>query len=159
MQAFSGGTNSSNRDSRRLHVVLLAFVAASAVTTAACGQANSATAGTSSEPTATASSCAPLGGGRCAGPEAVTDAIVGQLSADSAGTTISGRFQCGGELTASETSSHVVLTYVASAVTAGGMACAVVPLSVQLKAPLGSRTLIDGVSGGQLDVAPGSASS
>jgi hypothetical protein len=74
-----------------------------------------------------------------------------QLSSD--GRTISGRFQCGGRLEASETARQVLLTYVASAVGPGAMACALVPLSVHLPTAVGSRTVIDGVSGQHLRVA------
>lgn len=124
----------------------------------ACSQVGSSTGGVSPGSPTGAASCTPPGGGRCAGPEPVGRWLVDQLGVDATGTVISGRFQCGGALEASETSSRVLLTYIASAVGFGGMACMLVPLSVQLTSPLGDRAVIDGVTGEHLDVATSTAS-
>jgi hypothetical protein len=101
-----------------------------------------------------ASACVPSAGGRCAGPEPVSRALDGQLSLDLSGQRLSGRFACGGELTAEEGSTRVVLTYIASAVGAGGMACAIANVSVELMAPLGTRSLVDATDGATLTVGP-----
>lgn len=91
--------------------------------------------------------CVAPAGGRCPVPEPVRTALVKNLLVSSDGRTISGRFRCGGRLDASQTPRRVVLTYHASRVRAGGMACAMVPLSVHLATPLGARVVVDGVSG------------
>jgi hypothetical protein len=61
-------------------------------------------------------------------------------------TVLSDTFACGGRLTADESSSRVVVTYVASAVGAGAMSCAAIVLRVRLAAPLAGRPVIDGVT-------------
>ena len=100
-----------------------------------------------------AAPCTPPPGGRCAGPEPVHVALYGgALAVSKDGRTIAGRFQCGGRLKAAETASRVTLTYIASRVGPGAMACALVPLSVRLDAPVGSRTVVDGVTGQHLHV-------
>ncbi len=101
-----------------------------------------------------ASACVPPGGGRCAGPEPVSQALDGLFSLDSSGQRLSGRFACGGELTAEESPTRVALTYIASAVGAGGMACAIASVSVDLMAPLGTRSLVDATDGSTLTVGP-----
>ena len=87
--------------------------------------------------------CSPPAGGRCAGPRPIGS---GQLVESRDGLTLSGRFLCGGRLGETETSSEVVVTYEASAVGAGAMSCANVPLSVTLTRALGNRTVLDGVT-------------
>ena|SRR5947209_51272 len=86
--------------------------------------------------------CSPPGGGRCGGPHALPD-----LHLDATDRGLHGTFLCGGTLSASETKSRVVVTYFASSVGAGGMACAMVPLAVHLHAPLGDRHVVDGATG------------
>lgn len=66
------------------------------------------------------------------------------------GRTITGRFQCGGHLEVDETDRTVTLTFIAASVARGAMACALVPLFAHLDAPIGSRTLVDGVNGQRL---------
>jgi hypothetical protein len=73
--------------------------------------------------------------------------LVGQLAVSADGRTVSGRFQCGGRLRAKESGHTVTITYVASAVRSGAMSCAMVALKVRLATPLGSRRVVDGVSG------------
>lgn len=94
--------------------------------------------------------CSPPVGGRCPGPEAVGDALISDLLLSKDGLTISGRFQCGGKLEVSEGPRRILLTYIASYVRQGGMACAMVPVSVHLDGPVGSRVVIDGVTGRRL---------
>jgi hypothetical protein len=53
---------------------------------------------------------------------------------------------CGGALHARETPHTVMLTWIASSVGAGGMACARVPLQARLSAPLGHRVVVDTVT-------------
>jgi hypothetical protein len=117
---------------------------------AMCVLALAGCASNSQESPPRASSCTPPAGGRCAGPEGVGAALVGDLSAGKDGRTIRGRFQCGGQLEASETPQRITVTYVASQVRAGAMLCALVPLSVHLAAPVGSRTVVDAVTGHRL---------
>lgn len=96
--------------------------------------------------------CSSGAGGRCGGPEPIREALFGQWTVDAGGRQVSGHFQCGGKLEAKETRTAVRLTYVASAVRAGAMACALIPLSVTLASPLGSRAVIDGVDGSTVEV-------
>jgi hypothetical protein len=88
-------------------------------------------------------SCTPQGGSRCAGPEQISV----PLTVSAGGRRLQGRFLCGGRLRVQETSSRVTVTYVASKVRPGGLMCAQVPLTARLQAPLGSRPVVDGVTG------------
>jgi hypothetical protein len=88
-------------------------------------------------------SCTPQGGSRCAGPEQISV----PLTVSAGGRRLQGRFLCGGRLRVQETSSRVTVTYVASKVRPGGLMCAQVPLAARLQAPLGSRPVVDGVTG------------
>lgn len=97
--------------------------------------------------------CVAQGGARCPGPAPVNSAIIGHLYlASRSQLTLFGDFQCGGHLRATESAHRVVITYVASRVRPGGMACAKVRLSVALDAPLKGRTVIDSVTGHRLPV-------
>jgi len=106
------------------------------------------------------SGCTPQGGGRCAGPEPIPPdlwqgtAHSGRLLEGPAvspdGRTIIAAVECGGRLVARESRDEVVVTYIASAVGAGGMSCAEVALTAYLRQPLGSRRLVDGVTGARL---------
>jgi hypothetical protein len=70
--------------------------------------------------------------------------------------TITGRFLCGGKLTATQTAREVTVTYVASSVGPGAMACALVPLSVHVAKPLTpAAKVVDGVTGQRLRVIAG----
>jgi len=91
--------------------------------------------------------CGQVGGGRCAGPTPISPGVV-SVAAD--GRTLMGAFACGGSLSASESQTQVRVTYTASAVQAGGLSCTSLILTVTLAAPLGSRTLVDGVNGASL---------
>lgn len=73
-----------------------------------------------------------------------------EVSAD--GRTLGIMTNCGGRLTASRTSTRVTVTYTASRVGPGAMACARVQLSAVLDAPLGSLPVYDSVSGERLGV-------
>lgn len=88
-----------------------------------------------------AASCTPPAGGRCPGPIAVPE-----LAIENSGRRLVGVFMCGGRLTGRETALAVFVTYVASAVGAGGMSCARVKLAVTLDQPLDNRRVIDTTS-------------
>lgn len=90
--------------------------------------------------------CRPPAGGRCAGPAPISTWLIGPLTLAADGRTVSGRFQCGGTLVATETSTRVTLTFVAGAVGAGALSCALVPLTVVLHTTLGNRIVVDGVT-------------
>jgi hypothetical protein len=66
------------------------------------------------------------------------------------GRTIIAVVECGGRLVARESRDEVVVTYIASAVEPGGMSCGIVALTAHLRQPLGSRRLVDGVTGARL---------
>jgi hypothetical protein len=59
---------------------------------------------------------------------------------------LSGTFMCGGQLVAKASTRLVTVTYVASAVSGGGMSCALVVLRVHLTAPVGTREVLDGAT-------------
>jgi hypothetical protein len=99
--------------------------------------------------------CRPPAGGRCAGPAPVPSWLYGPLALAADGRTISGRFQCGGRLAATETAAQVRLTFIASSVGTGGLSCALESLNVQLHGELGSRAVIDGVTHQALSVQRG----
>jgi hypothetical protein len=88
--------------------------------------------------------CTPPAGGRCPGPAPIPPV---QISADPTERQLSGVFMCGGELTASETSTRVTLVYTASAVSAGAGSCRSVTLDARLSSPIGGRSVIDGTTG------------
>jgi hypothetical protein len=105
------------------------------------------------------SGCTPLAGGRCAGPEPIplytwpgtprTPLYAGPaVSPD--GRTIIVIVPCGGRLAVHESQVEVLITWIASALGAGVMSCAEVTLTVHLRQPLGSRRLVDGVTGARL---------
>jgi hypothetical protein len=103
--------------------------------------------------------CAPPAGGRCAGPEPIPpDLWWGtHRTGLQAGPAVSrdGRaivviVSCGGRLVVHESQDEVLITWIVGAVGAGGMSCAEVALTAYLRQPLGSRRLVDGVTGAQL---------
>lgn len=127
-------------------------VAAAVGLAAGCGGASSGAGGPlqSASPTGTSATgttptptCTPAGGSRCPGPQPIS----GSLTVDASGRHLTGVFLCGGQLSARETADRVTVTYIASAVRRGGMACARVPLVVTLQQPLGNRTVVDGANG------------
>jgi hypothetical protein len=95
-------------------------------------------------------SCRAVAGGRCAGTEPVAGLIV---SAD--GRTLGETVNCGGRLTARETANRVIVTFTATAVGAGGMSCARVPLTVTLHAPLNRRSVVDSTCDAPVALTPG----
>ena len=93
------------------------------------------------------------GGARCPGPAPVDSALIGHLYLASRDQlSLFGDFQCGGRLRAEESGNRVLITYIASRVRPGGMACAKITLSVRLDAPLNGRTVVDSVTGDVLHV-------
>lgn len=62
---------------------------------------------------------------------------------------------CGGKISETQSGDRLLLTYKASAVRQGGLACGVFPLTLQLATPLGSTPVYDSVSGSRLAVTPG----
>ena len=88
------------------------------------------------------STCTPPAGGRCAGPLPVAE-----LAVEKSGRRLVGVFMCGGDFSARETTATVYVTYLASAVGAGGMSCARIKLAVLLTQPLGNRRVIDTTTG------------
>lgn len=125
-------------------LVLLATGACSSATSSGGATRTSTIPPPSSVPPTTP--CVPPAGGRCGGPAPVERWLVGPLLVSADGRTLAGRFQCGGRLSAREAPGQVTLTFVASSVGAGAMSCALVPVSVALRSPLGTRTLVDGVT-------------
>lgn len=87
--------------------------------------------------------CTPPAGGRCAADVAWSGPI--ELAPD--GRSLQGIVLCGGTLRASETAARVTITLHVGAVPAGAMSCARVPVQVTIADPLGTRTVVDGVSG------------
>ena len=92
--------------------------------------------------------CSPPAGGRCAADVAWSGPI--QVSAD--GRRLHGIVLCGGTLRATETSTRVSLTLHVAAVGAGAMSCARIDVAARLSQPLGSRTVVDQVSGRTIPV-------
>ena len=90
-----------------------------------------------------ADSCTPPAGGRCAADVAWPGSI--ELSAD--GRRLHGIVLCGGTLHASESADRVTIRLHVGALGPGMMSCARVDVGVRLAAPLGSRTVVDAVSG------------
>jgi hypothetical protein len=86
----------------------------------------------------------------CSGPQPIT----GPLWTDAAGRTISGRFMCGGALTADETATRIVLTFAQQIMAPGAMSCADPILTARLTQPLGTRAVIDATTGASLSIAP-----
>lgn len=117
----------------------------------AAGLASACDSGTPSASPPT-TSCQPPAGGRCAGPAPIASWLNGPLTLSADGRTISGRFICGGRLVTNETAVRVEVTLIAPAGGPGSMSCALVPLSVQLQAPLGGRAVVDGVTRQALNV-------
>src|SRR5581483_6805765 len=99
-----------------------------------------------------ATGCTPPAGGRCAGPAPISTWLHGPLTLSADGRTISGRFGCGGRLSADETPSTVTITFHASAVKTAGLSCAMIELQVRIRAVLGARVVKDGVTGEVLEV-------
>jgi hypothetical protein len=96
--------------------------------------------------------CGISAGGRCPGPEPVHQALLSDLLLSKDGHTLHGLFLCGGRLMVTEKARRVVLTYIGSHVRPGGMSCAMIRLSVHLTGALGSRAVIDGVTGKHLHI-------
>jgi hypothetical protein len=96
------------------------------------------------------SSCTPPAGGRCAADVAWPGPI--DLSPD--GRRLHGNVLCGGSLHATESGSRVVIRLHVGAMGPGTMACARVDVGVRLSEPLGSRTVVDAVSGSRVQVVP-----
>jgi hypothetical protein len=92
--------------------------------------------------------CTPPAGGRCTADVAWPGPI--ELATD--GRRLHGIVPCGGTLHATETSRRVTLTLHVGAMGPGTMSCARDDIGVRLSAPLGSRTVVDGVSGAGLRV-------
>lgn len=99
------------------------------------------------EPTA---ACTPPAGGRCAADVAWS----GPIQVQPGGRRLQGVVQCGGTLRATETTDRVTITLHVGAVPAGAMSCARVVVGVSLADPLGSRTVVDSVSGRTIRVVP-----
>ena len=105
-----------------------------------------------------ATGCTPPAGGRCAGPlplppdqlETPSKLLYTGVGVSPDGRTIIVAVECGGRLVARERKNEVLLTWIASAVGAGAMSCAGVPLTAHLRRPLGGRPVIDGVTGTRL---------
>jgi hypothetical protein len=97
--------------------------------------------------------CAYGTGPGCGAPEPITDRLYGPLWSDPTDASVSGRFFCGGALTATETTNRVAVTFYPQIVRPGAEACAVLPVTVWLTNPIGVRTVVDGVSGEPLTVA------
>lgn len=100
-----------------------------------------------------ARACVPPAGGRCAADVAWPGPI--EVSAD--GLRLHGIVLCGGVLHAVETHERVTLRLHVGAMGPGTLSCARVDVGVRLDAPLGSRTVVDRVSGHELRVARDSA--
>lgn len=97
--------------------------------------------------------CTAPAGGRCPGAEQLSTALVGHLHLSRDGRTISGRFRCGGRMIERQTATRVTITYLASRVGPGALACALVPVSVRAASPIGAREIVDGVTQRPLHVA------
>jgi hypothetical protein len=138
---------------RRLLVPLLPLLLSLALSGCALRAAASPDSGRTPSPTSSptsspTASCTPPAGGRCAADVAWPGAI--HLSAD--GRTLHGVVGCGGTLRAVEAADTVTLTLHVGAMGPGTMSCAMVDVGVRLPGPLGSRTVVDGVSGHQVRV-------
>lgn len=94
--------------------------------------------------------CHDPAGGRCAGPRDISS-----LTLTAHGRTLQAVVMCGGFLVAQEDRRRVVLTYYEPEIAPGARLCAMVPLAVHLRAPLGSRVVLDGVSHAPIAIAPG----
>jgi hypothetical protein len=84
---------------------------------------------------------------RCPGPAAIPTGLGMPISVSADGRTVTVTVNCGGQATATETSTRVTLRYVAAMIMAGGASCPRTPISVQLAAPLGTRELVDARTG------------
>jgi hypothetical protein len=127
----------------RRHLVLVVLLVA--LTGCAWHQA-AASPPTSPSPT----SCSPPAGGRCAADVTWPGPI--HVSPD--GRRLHGVVGCGGTLHATETADRVTITLHVGAMGPGMMSCAMVDVGVRLATPLGQRTVIDGVTGHVVHVAP-----
>ncbi len=94
------------------------------------------------------------GCGSHTGTAPIGSSLIGALTLSSDGRTISGRFKCGGRLGVKESATQVKLSYIPPAIRPGGGTCGMVPVSVRLRAALGARVLIDGVTRQRLTVVP-----
>jgi hypothetical protein len=128
---------------RRLLLPLLLLVVALS------GCASHATTAPHTQPTPAPTSCTPPPGGRCAADVAWPGPI--HLSAD--GQRLHGIVNCGGTLRATESADTVTITLHVGRMGPGTMSCARVDVGVHLAAPLGQRTVVDGVSGKPVRVA------
>jgi hypothetical protein len=79
----------------------------------------------------------------CGTAEPIAHSIVGALWIGAEGRTLNGRFGCGGALVARETAAKVYLTFTRQLMQPGAMACGLPVVTVSLKAPLGTRAIID----------------
>lgn len=93
-------------------------------------------------------SCSPPAGGRCAADVAWRGPLV--LSTDE--LRLHGGVGCGGTLRADETADTVTITLHVAALGPGMRSCALVDVGVRLHAPLGGRTVVDGVTGHEVRV-------
>jgi hypothetical protein len=119
-----------------MRTLLAILVLAAALTS--CGSHDQASpAAPSSAP------CTAAGGGRCAGDAAWKGPI--RLSSD--GQRLYGEVPCGGILTAVESAGRVTIRLDLRAVRPGGLTCALADVGVTLPDPLGSRSVVDAVSG------------
>jgi hypothetical protein len=94
-------------------------------------------------------SCTPPAGGRCEGPLPLARSGADnqiRLGITPDGRTLTAVVPCGGSLRIRQ-GSQVRLTWIASAVGAGGMSCASIALTAVLAQPLGGRELLDGATG------------
>jgi hypothetical protein len=95
-----------------------------------------------------ADSCTPPAGGRCAGDVPWGRSII--VSAD--GRQLGGIVLCGGTLHATETDDRVTIRLHVGAMGPGTMTCARVSVEVTLREPLGTRTVVDAVTGRTVQV-------
>jgi hypothetical protein len=70
------------------------------------------------------------------------------------GRRLHGVVGCGGTLHATESADTVTITLHVGAMGPGMMSCAMVDVGVRLAHPLGSRTVVDAVSGHDVKVLP-----
>ncbi|MFZ2014029.1 MAG: hypothetical protein WAV00_09435 [Nocardioides sp.] len=95
--------------------------------------------------------CTPPAGGRCAADVAWSGPI--ELAAH--GNRLQGIVLCGGTLRANETDARVTITLHVPALRGGAATCARVLVRVSLATPLGTRAVVDGVSGRTVRVVHG----
>lgn len=96
--------------------------------------------------------CTPAAGQGCSAPHPIKDDLVGSISVDESGRSISGRFRCGGALTAQVKGSQIALTFRQQLMKPGAMACAMELLTVALPSPLHGRVVVDALTGAVLPI-------